>query len=46
MVLPTTAGTTYAEAKGDSTASDCSAAAPKLSGTGAVWQTSTTQFPS
>jgi type IV pilus assembly protein PilA len=46
MVLPTTAGTTYAEAKGDSTASDCSAAAPKLSGSNAVWQTSTTQFPS
>ena len=46
LVFTTAAGTTYGEAKGDSTATDCSAAAPKLSGSGAKWQTSTTQFPS
>jgi type IV pilus assembly protein PilA len=46
LVVPSTQGTTYAEAKGDATATDCSASTPKLSGTGAVWQYQTSGFPS
>jgi type IV pilus assembly protein PilA len=46
LTMPITAGTSYGEAKGDSTASDCSAAAPKLSGTGAVYQIQSSGFPS
>jgi hypothetical protein len=46
LVLPTTAATTYGEAKGDGIAGDCSASAPKLTGAGTVWQTSTAKLPS
>jgi type IV pilus assembly protein PilA len=46
LVVPSTQGTIYAEAKGDATATDCSASAPKLSGTGAVWQYASGGFPS
>jgi type IV pilus assembly protein PilA len=46
LVVPSTLGTTYAEAKDDTTATDCSASTPKLSGTGAVWQYQTSGFPS
>ncbi len=38
VTYPTNTGTFYAEAKGDSTQTDCNASTPKLSGTGAVWQ--------
>ncbi len=46
LALPTAAGTSYAEAKGDATTGDCSASAPKLSGTGATYQVQAAGFPS
>ncbi len=46
LALPTAAGTSYAEAKGDATTGDCSASAPKLSGSGATYQVQTSGFPS
>jgi type IV pilus assembly protein PilA len=44
IVVPSTLGTTYAEIKGDTTASDCSAAAPKIT-TAGKYQFSSTAFP-
>ena len=46
IVVPSTLGTTYAEVKGDTTATDCNAGAPKITGTAATYQYSTTGFPS
>jgi type IV pilus assembly protein PilA len=46
IVVPSTLGTTYAEIKGDTTTSDCSAQTPKISGSSSTYQYSTTQFPS
>jgi type IV pilus assembly protein PilA len=46
LVFPTTAGTTYAEVKGDTTSADCNAASPKATGTTAVYQFQTNGFPS
>ena len=46
IVVPSTLGTTYGEVKGDTTASDCSAQTPKISGGSSTYQYSTTQFPS
>jgi type IV pilus assembly protein PilA len=46
LVLPTAAGTTYAEVKGDTVPSDCNAASPKATGTGSLYQFQTSGFPS
>jgi hypothetical protein len=46
IVVPSTLGTTYAEIKNDTTASDCNATAPKITPTTATYQYSTTGFPS
>jgi type IV pilus assembly protein PilA len=46
LVFPTTAGTIYAEIKGDTTSTDCNAASPKATGTTALYQFQTNGFPS
>ena len=43
--LPSAAGTSYVEVKGDTTASDCNAYSPKASGSGATVQYLTSGFP-
>jgi type IV pilus assembly protein PilA len=45
IVVPSALGTTYAEIKGDTTATDCSAAAPKIT-TAGTYQFSSSAFPS
>jgi len=51
IVVPSTLGTTYAEVKGDTSSTDCSAVTPTITagstgGTAWVYQTSQTSFPS
>ena len=46
IVVPSTLGTTYAEVKGDTVAGDCLASQPKVTGTSALYQYSTSGFPS
>ncbi len=45
IVFPTGAGTWYAEVTGDATAADCSASAPKFTGTGSKYQITQSSFP-
>jgi type IV pilus assembly protein PilA len=46
IVVPSALGTTYAELKNDTSASDCNAKTPTATGTGVTYQFSASQFPS
>lgn len=45
IVIPNTAGTWYAEVMGDTTASDCSASVPKITGVDSKYQIAKSTFP-